>query len=81
MDYTLDPKDFKWAVRIVLLIALLVVCSKAAPLIWPERQVAPPQPMYYAPDPTPFVVETQRIEILSNNQFFSNNQTCIGVCK
>ena len=40
-----------------------------------------PQAGVYQPQPTPFVIETRRIEILSNNQLFSGNQTCIGVCK
>lgn len=33
-----------------------------------------------APDP-PLVDNSVRVEILSNNQLFSNNQTCIGVCR
>ena len=33
-----------------------------------------------APDP-PLVDNSVKVEILSNNQLFSNNQTCIGVCK
>ena len=42
---------------------------------------SPPQRDFYYPDPTPIVIETQRIEILSGNKFFSDNQTCIGVCR
>lgn len=53
------------AYGIGLLIALAAIWSRFAPS-------APPRPVYDAP-PTPFVVETTRVEILSNNRF------CVGV--
>ena len=40
---------------------------------------APQQPFQFQPEP-PRIDNSVHVEILSNNQFFSNNQTCIGSC-
>lgn len=46
-----------------LLVALACIWARFAP-------AAPQQPLYYRPDPTPFVVETTHVEVFSHN--------CIG---
>lgn len=67
-NFSTDRQDLAiWMlIGIVAFIACVMVYSRFAP-------PAPQQPAYYRPDPTPFVVETQHMDI------FSHNQMCIGI--
>lgn len=63
------------AYGIVLIIALIGLALFSA-----GHPATPAGEWRGAPDP-PLVDNSVKVEILSNNQLFSNNQTCIGVCK
>jgi len=68
MDHdTTDRKTLRFGAVLVGIFIVLLIITNAMSARYPA-----PQPHFYYPDPTPFVVETQRIEILSNNRL------CIG---
>lgn len=66
MDHSSIDRQERYRYLFYTVVALLVFLFSFA--AWSASNPAPPagdwRPM---PDPTPFVVETQRIEILSNN--------------
>ena len=67
MEYTPDRQDRNARLILcgcALLIAMAFILNRFAP--------QPAAPLYYRPDPTPFVVETTHIEVFSRN--------CIGYC-
>ena len=60
-------------------VALLVFLFSFA--AWSVSHPAPPAADWHpAPDP-PRVDNSVHVEVLSNNKFFSDNQTCIGACR
>lgn len=55
-------------IKLILVLGLLLAIGSGVLF----RGQAPRGPAFYYPDPTPIIVETQRIEILSNNRL------CVG---